>query len=431
MKFTAVGDAIIQRRIQSDFEGYEELRPFIMQGDARFFNLETTLNYEGECPASQFSGGTYIRTVPEVLDDLKKFGFNMATANNNHALDFSYEGLERTRTSLDESGLVHAGIGRNLAEASAPRYLDTKNGRVALIAVNTSFHPPMMAGKQTERVKGRAGINGLRIAKKLTVNREELEFIKKLAERTHVNLETEIDRRDGYFTDLPDGEVEFGNIKLVLGEKTGRVMTPNEEDMKRIERSIFEAKLQADYVMVSLHNHQLDGEEKEDVPAFLSDVSRRFIDMGADAIVGHGPHLLRAIEVYKNKPIFYSLGDFILELYSIDFAPDDFFAQYGLDANSDTVHCLLEKRSKGFKIGLMEDKKMLETIIPLWETDEKGDLVSLKFLPVELDRKCKKSDEGLPRRAKDLGLVERLAEISKPYGVEMTVEDDGTVTCKW
>ncbi|MBP3376558.1 MAG: CapA family protein [Clostridia bacterium] len=431
MKFTAAGDAIIQRRIQNDFEGYEELRPFIMQGDARFFNLETTLNYEGECPASQFSGGTYIRTVPEVLDDLKLFGFNMATANNNHALDFSYEGLERTRTSLDESGLVHAGIGRNLAEASAPRYLDTKNGRVALIAVNTSFHPPMMAGKQTERVKGRAGINGLRISKKLTVNREELEFIKKLAERTHVNLETEIDRRDGYFTDLPDGEAEFGNIKLVLGEKTGRVLTPSEEDMKRIERSIFEAKLQADYVMISLHNHQLDGEEKEDVPAFLSEVAHRFIDKGADAIVGHGPHLLRAIEVYKNKSIFYSLGDFILELYSIDFAPDDFFAQHGLDANSDTVHALLEKRSKGFKIGLMEDKKMLETIIPLWETDEKGDLVSLKFMPVELGRKCKKSDEGLPRQAKDLGLVERLAEISKPYGVEMTVEDDGTVTCKW
>ena len=431
MKFTAAGDAIIQRRIQNDFEGYEELRPFIMQGDARFFNLETTLNYEGECPASQFSGGTYIRTVPEVLDDLKLFGFNMATANNNHALDFSYEGLERTRTSLDESGLVHAGIGRNLAEASAPRYLDTKNGRVALIAVNTSFHPPMMAGKQTERVKGRAGINGLRIAKKLTVNREELEFIKKLAERTHVNLETEIDRRDGYFTDLPDGEVEFGNIKLVLGEKTGRVMTPNEEDMKRIERSIFEAKLQADYVMISLHNHQLDGEEKEDVPAFLSEVAHRFIDKGADAIVGHGPHLLRAIEVYKNKPIFYSLGDFILELYSIDFAPDDFFAQYGLDANSDTVHALLEKRSKGFRIGLMEDKKMLETIIPLWETDDKGDLVSLKFLPVELGRKCKKSDEGLPRQAKDLGLVERLASLCKPYGIEMNIENNGIITCKW
>ena len=48
MKFTAVGDIIIQRRIQDGFEGYEELAPFIKQADASFFNLETTLNYEGE-----------------------------------------------------------------------------------------------------------------------------------------------------------------------------------------------------------------------------------------------------------------------------------------------------------------------------------------------------------------------------------------------
>ncbi len=39
---------IIQRRIQEDFEGFVELAPFISEGDARFFNLETTLNYEGE-----------------------------------------------------------------------------------------------------------------------------------------------------------------------------------------------------------------------------------------------------------------------------------------------------------------------------------------------------------------------------------------------
>ena len=48
MKFTAVGDALIQRRIHNEFEGFKELTPFIMQGDARFFNLETTINREGE-----------------------------------------------------------------------------------------------------------------------------------------------------------------------------------------------------------------------------------------------------------------------------------------------------------------------------------------------------------------------------------------------
>ena len=70
MKFTAAGDAIIQRRIQSNFTGFDELAPFIEQGDASFFNLETTLHYEGECCSSQLSGGTYIRTNPEVLEDM-------------------------------------------------------------------------------------------------------------------------------------------------------------------------------------------------------------------------------------------------------------------------------------------------------------------------------------------------------------------------
>lgn len=430
MKFCAVGDAIIQRRIHSGFEGYGELTPFIMQGDARFFNLETTLNREGECPASQFSGGTYIRTVPEVLDDLKRFGFNMTTANNNHAFDFSYEGLERTLECLDVSGLVHAGVGRNLAAASAPRYLDTASGRVALIAVNTSFEHSMIAGKQTERVKGRAGINGIRIEERLTVNGEELEFIKRLARRTHVNDEREIDRREGYLPDLSEGEAELGALKFTLGDETGRALVPNEEDIKRVERAIFEARLSADYVMISIHSHQTEGESEEMAPRFLSEVAHRFIDMGADAVVGHGPHLLRPIEIYDDKPIFYSLGDFILELYSVEFAPAEFFDRYGLDANTDTVHALLKKRSKDFTVGLMEDKRMLETVIPFWDTLDRR-ITSMRLMPVELAVKGLRSEMGLPRKARDLGLVDRLAEMSSQYGVRMTVENDGTVSCKW
>ena len=63
MKFTAVGDLAILRRIQPDFEGFSELAPFICQGDARFFNLETTLHEEGECPSAQLSGGTYLQEI--------------------------------------------------------------------------------------------------------------------------------------------------------------------------------------------------------------------------------------------------------------------------------------------------------------------------------------------------------------------------------
>ena len=125
MKFVAAGDMLLQQRIQHNYPGFDELSPFIKDADGRFFNLETTLNHEGEASASQLSGGTYLRVDPEVLDDLKPFGFNMMSFNNNHALDFFYDGLEATLKAADASGLVHAGVGRNLAEASAPKFLST------------------------------------------------------------------------------------------------------------------------------------------------------------------------------------------------------------------------------------------------------------------------------------------------------------------
>lgn len=429
MKFTAAGDAIIQQRIYEGFEGVKELAPFILQGDARFFNLETTLNYEGECCASQFSGGTYIRTNPEVLVDLKKFGFNMTSFNNNHAFDFSYEGFMQTLEYVQKSGLVQSGVGRNLDEASAPKYLDTPSGRVALIAVNTSFEPCMMAGVQGRRTKGRAGINGLRLEKTITVNKEELAFIRKLAHDTGINAYDEIIRKEGYLPPLPDDQAEFGDLRFKVGEETKYWISTHEQDVKRVEKAIFEAKLQADYIMVSIHTHEMDGSAKEEAPAFLQTFARRCIDMGANAVVGHGPHLLRPIEVYKECPIFYSLGDFILQLYSVEFAPEDFYRKQGMTSDN-TVHELLKKRSNDFTRGLMEDKRMFQSVIPYWET-ENGKLTKLTLLPIELAMKGNKSNVGLPRKATDLSFVEKLADISKPFGVDMTVEPDGTVSCAW
>jgi poly-gamma-glutamate synthesis protein (capsule biosynthesis protein) len=39
------------------------------------------------------------------------------------------------------------------------------------------------------------------------------------------------------------------------------------------------------------------------------------VDAGADIIVGHHPHVIQNYEVYKGKPIFYSLGNFIFDQY--------------------------------------------------------------------------------------------------------------------
>ena len=430
MKFVAAGDAIIQRRIQEGFEGYAELVPFIKSADARFFNLETTLNEEGECCASQFSGGTYLRTTPRVLEDLLAFGFNMTSFNNNHAMDYSYGGLEATLEALEQTELVHAGVGRNLAEASAPRYLDTPNGRVALIAVNTSFDPSMMAGEQSPRVPGRPGINGLRVESHLTVTREEMDFVRALAERTGINVQKTIEAKEGYHALPADNEAELGPLKFVLGEKDAFVSTLNEADIERVKKAIFEAKLQADYIMISVHSHQLAGDAKECPSQFLVDFAHTCIDCGANAVVGHGPHLLRPIEVYKNAPIFYSLGDFILQLYNVELAPADFLAKNGLSADA-TVHELLAKRSKNFTRGLMTDRRMFLSVLPLWETDKDGKLTSLSLLPIELSMDGHKSEIGLPRVASPAAVIEYLGNMSLSYGVKLTAGEDGLIHCAW
>lgn len=430
MKFTAAGDIIIQRRIPEDFEGYSELAPFILEGDASFFNLETTLNYEGECPSSQLSGGTYIRVEPEVLEDIKSFGFNMTTANNNHALDFSYEGLYATIDALNESGLVHAGLGMNLAEASAPKYLDTKNGRVALISVNTTFDEYMLAGEQTSRVPGRAGINGLRTDTTLVVDREDIDAIKSIAKKTGINAYNDIIRREGYLTDLPDNVAELGKMRFIAGDKPECRVTLNPKDMARIEKSIEEAAFQADYVLVSIHSHELSGDAKETPAEFLKEFAHRVIDCGAHAVIGHGPHLLRPIEVYKERPIFYSLGDFALELYNVSFAPEEFFQKYGLSATNNTVYELLKLRSKNFTCGLMEDRRMFMAVIPLWEMED-GVLRSLKLMPIEAKMKGNKSEIGLPRRSDGRDIAEYLGNMCRSYGTKLELGDDGIITVTW
>ncbi len=430
MKFTAVGDALIQRRIPEKYKGYEQLLPFIMQGDMRFFNLETTLNYEGDCFASQHSGGTYLRANPEVLDDLKKLGFNTTSFNNNHVMDYSYGGLIESLKFVKESGLVNAGVGRNMAEAAAPRFLDTENGRVALISINSTFHPAMMAGIQSVRMPGRPGINGLRYKTVYTVPQAEFDTLKKVAKESYINAARDVAIMEGYTNPGPEDELVFGNHEFKLGEKTEQHTYCNQIDLARVKTAIDEARLQADYVMISLHAHEHSGLSKDDIADFIEEFAHFCIDNGADGIIGHGPHVLRAIEVYKEKPIFYSLGDFILQLYDMEFVPEEQYAGYGLASHSSNIYEFVEKRSQGFKKGLMETPAAMQTVIPYWEMED-GKLTCLKLLPVEMIHDGHHSEIGLPRIAEDLSFVEKLKNMSEPYGVKMTLGEDKIITCTW
>ena len=183
MKFTAVGDFLIQEPYKTPYEGFKEIKDYIAQGDFRFFNLETTLNEEGSCYASQHSGGSYLRVAPVALDTAKSYGFNAVTNNNNHAFDFEINGFLNTLGCLDNSGLVHTGTGLSLPEAAKPAYIRTENGTAALIAVSMLFSPADIAGNPSKHYPGRPGVNGIRAVEEVLVTKEQKSALKPLRKK--------------------------------------------------------------------------------------------------------------------------------------------------------------------------------------------------------------------------------------------------------
>src|SRR5204862_643815 len=92
----------------------------------------------------------------------------------------------------------------------------------------------------------------------------------------------------------------------------------NREDLTGILRSIRNGKYLSNFLVATIHAHQgpIVAQQwlfEDQVPDFLIDFAHKTIDNGADAFVGHGPHVVRGIEIYKGKPIFYDLGEFFRE----------------------------------------------------------------------------------------------------------------------
>jgi poly-gamma-glutamate synthesis protein (capsule biosynthesis protein) len=77
------------------------------------------------------------------------------------------------------------------------------------------------------------------------------------------------------------------------------------EALARFRDDIAALRRRADFVVAS--NHW--GLEHE-VLAYQREIAHAAIEAGADLVMGHGPHFPLAIEVYKEKPVFYGLGSF-------------------------------------------------------------------------------------------------------------------------
>ncbi|WP_240374547.1 CapA family protein [Bacillus piscicola] len=419
MKLIATGDSFITRRVPENDPAFKELEEWIKKADAKFTNLETTVHRREGYPGA-FSGGTWAMSEPEVLDDIQAYGFNLLNWATNHTLDYSHGGLEATEREMDKRGFIHAGAGKTLAAASEPRYLETAQGRVALIAATSTFHESWVAGQPTAHLSGRPGINPLRHEEVYHVTSSQLQTLQEIAGATFMNADEELAVKEGFVTKQEGDPFHFAGKAFIKDEKTYRTRRPLQEDLDRITASIRDAKSQADLVILSLHSHEIEGLDKNKPADFLIEAARACVDAGADVIFGHGPHVVRAVEMYKGKPIFYSLGNFIFQNETVSYLPADFLQKYGLDTDA-TVSEAMDIRSDYGKKGLGANRFVWESIVVEldWEKDK---FTEISMSPIDLGYGQPRHKRGCPALTKEETVLRRLQELSAEFGTEIKIE---------
>lgn len=418
MRFVATGDSFITRRIPDKSAWAEELSNLLKSAEVRFTNLEvTTHDFEGTPGA--VSGGTWGIASPHVLRDIKGLGFNLINWANNHALDYSIDGLKATEKYLNQYEFVHAGAGCNLARASEPRYLEAPSGRVALLGATSTFHESWMAGEQCPDMVGRPGINGLRYKEFFVVKPARLRTLKEIAAEIPINAAHNRRITQGYALKSEDGLFPFGQHLFKEGEAEGQVTMPDPKDMARILRSISLARRMADYVVVSIHSHEMKGNANDEPADFLVQFARKCIDEGAHAVIGHGPHILRGIEIYKQRPIFYSLGNFIFQNDCVSNLPFDFYEKYNLGYTNTVADAFATRSANGTR-GLAVMAEAWQSIVPCW-TMENGVLKELTLYPVELGFGEPAYRAGWPVLTRNTEIIERVQRLSAQFGTVIDI----------
>ena len=422
VSFIASGDSFITRHVADcGYPGFDEIRDLIKSHDVSFANLEMTFHRQEGYPAAT-SGGTWAMTDPTMLDDMLRYGFNIFNTANNHSGDFGQGGVSATIKHLNERKMCFTGTGNTLQEASRACYLETRNARVALIGVTATLDPAAVAGGQGADMIGRPGLNPLRFRTVHHVNAEHFAMAKELSDISQINARTEQKIRNGYLPPFPEGTLPLGNMNFMLtdGEEYNETI-PNAKDVERTVKEIEEARRQADIVIVSVHVHEMKGADSQVAAEFVERFAKACIDAGASAVIGHGPHELRGIEVYKGGLIFYSLGNFIFQTETVERQPFDAF--HGKNLPIDTkIGAYMDHRSKNGTKGYIVQENIWRSILPSWEVED-GKIKNVVLYPIDLAQKGTRSQRGIPSLSGSEDTLKHIQNLSEPFGTKIEIRD--------
>jgi len=410
MSFLVTGDALISLPLSSHSEPeFMQLIHEIRSVDVAITNLEMLIHTYKGFPQAE-SGGTYMIADPEIARELVWAGFDMAACANNHTYDYGVTGILETDMYLKEAGLAHAGFGMDLQEAQKPCYLRTEKGKIALLSCASTFTDFGRAGRSRPDLHGRPGLNPLSVNRTYTSDKTTAEKLQQCARENGIPEGT-----------LTEDRFRFMDRTYSLGDSYGEHYRVDERDFREIINAVREARKNADWVVMSIHAHQ----GGNGVPDFLMNFAHACIDNGADIVFGHGPHYLKGIEIYKGKPVFYNLGNFIFQNETIKKQPSEFYERYGL---GDTA-----TPDEAYSVRTQNDTRSWPVNPIYWESAvpkivfRKGVLEEIRLLPITLLFGKPRGVRGRPLMAdKELGkkIVEKLKELSEPFGTEIEYVDN-------
>lgn len=262
----AVGDVILGEADPDRF--FAPSASVLQAGDAVIAHVETPYTREGiQMPLEVPSGAG----DPERLSALPAAGFNLATIAGNHAYDQGLPGVRDTIATLRSLGLQTTGTGLNIAEARQPAFLERKGIRFGLLSYNAVGPRASWAGS------AKAGA-------------------------AYVDIMTHYEQE--YAT--PGGP--------------GRIYTFVEpESLEAMEHDIEALRPRCDILIVAFHKGV--GHTRAEIASAEKQLTHATVNAGADIVVGHHAHICKGVEIYKGKPIFHGLGNFVTPSLSLSTDP--------------------------------------------------------------------------------------------------------------
>lgn len=414
-KILSVGDAILLEKFPGDYD-ITPIKEIVEKADAKLFNLENVLS-DRRIYASSYCGGTWLLAKEDTLDDTLSFGFNGCSFANNHTMDFSYDGMFDTLNAAKKRNLPICGAGKDLEEASDYVVIDTPNGKCALISICATFDNAARAGYASDYLVGRPGLNPLRFSIEYHITPEHMKALKEMSAGTHIDGRRNRSRMGGYTPMPPEGCFGFGEYNFRESEVEGKFSKVNSNDMQRTENTIKKALLECENVIVNIHSHEIKHDTDDEPDDFLIEFCRKCIDSGASAVIGTGTHQLKAVEIYKDKPIFYSLGNFIFQSDMVFCMPDDFREKYKMPYGL-TAREQIAERAKIGNGGLHNDVNNFRSLMPFMIFED-GKLIKLDLYTLRLDMHT-----GFPALADNDEakiIFDYLCDRNKQFGTEITL----------